>query len=160
MIWTGYPQNFVNNSKKVDNLVWIDFFFDSFNLNCVVCSLESYSSANFLMPWIMVEWSLPPSKEPMESSGISVMVLQRYMAICLGLAISLLLFFEIIWSSEIWKCSETTSMISWGVISLGLSGVIIFWSSFLQSPWWSLFFPDSSKRGVCSKLPLIHGCWI
>ena len=64
------------------------------------------------MPWMIVEWSLPPKSWPITSSESEVMVLQRYMAICLGRAISLLLVFEIIWSTEMWKCSETTSMMS------------------------------------------------
>ena len=109
-----------------------------------VFSFELYSSVILLIPWIIVEWSRPPNKAPMEAKGVFVNVLHKYMAICLGLAMSLLLFLEIICSNEIWQCSDTASIISWGVISFGLSGVIIFCSSFIAI---------SSVISVLTRLP-------
>ena len=108
-----------------------------------IFSFDSYSSVILLIPWIMVEWSLPPKREPILSKDASVIFLDRYMAICLGFAISLLLLLDLIWSKVIPKCSQTTSMISCGVISFGLSGEMMFCNSSIAT---------SMVICLCSKL--------
>ena len=87
-------------------------------------SLFSISFDTLSTPCFTVEWSLPPSKDPIIFRGVSVMERQRYMAIWRALVVfaSRLALFKS--ATEIPKCSETVSMISSGVIFRFSSGEI------------------------------------
>ena len=75
-------------------------------------------------PWMIVVWSLPPKYLPIVWRGMVVMLRQRYITICLGYTTSLFLFWEEISRGVMPKWSDTTWIISYGVISLEAPGEI------------------------------------
>ena len=97
-------------------------------------SLSIFSSTFWILLWT-VEWSFPPKESPMLLSPLSVYFLQRYIDIWRAVAMSWLLFVEIMSFTEILRCSETVLMIR--------SGVIVTFSS-LEIRSLSIFFARSS----------------